>query len=71
MGRTAKNPNAHLLYGVARAYGGWRVAEVAAVSLDRLRVMQRPRLMKTRGAAAAAELGFWGVERRKTMEREE
>ena len=32
-GRTAKNPNADLLYGVARAYGCWRVAEVTAVSL--------------------------------------
>ena len=40
-------------------------------SLDQLRLMQRPRLRKTRGAAAVAELGFWGVERRKAMEREE
>ena len=32
-GRTTKNPDADLLYGVARAYGCWRVAEIAAVSL--------------------------------------
>ena len=34
------------------------------------RSMQRPWLVQTGRAAAAAELGLWGVERRKTMERE-
>ena len=33
------------------------------------RSMQRPWLVQT-GCAAAAELGLWGVERRKMMERE-
>ena len=33
--------------------------------------MQRPWLVQTGCAAAAAELGLLGVERRKTMEREE
>ena len=32
-GKNSKNPNADLFYGVTRAYGCWRVAEVAAVYL--------------------------------------
>ena len=32
-GKNSKNPNADLFYGVTRAYGYWRVAEVAAVYL--------------------------------------
>ena len=35
------------------------------------RSMQRPWLVQTGCAAAPAELGLWGVERRKTTEREE
>ena len=31
--KNSKNPNADLFYGVTRAYGCWRVAEVAAVYL--------------------------------------
>ena len=41
--------------GVSRTYWCRRDAEMAAVCLDQVRVMQRPRLMKTGGAAAAAE----------------
>ena len=32
-GKNSKNPNADLVYGVTRAYGCWRVAEVAAAYL--------------------------------------
>ena len=35
------------------------------------RSMQQPWLVQTGCAAAAAELGIWGVERRKMTEREE
>ena len=52
-GRTAKNPNADLLYGVARAYGCWRVAEVAAVFSGHNRLMQRPESVRTRRPAVA------------------
>ena len=43
---------------------------MAAVCLDQVRVMQRPRLTKTGGAAAAAELEqHGGGERKKTKEK--
>ena len=38
----AWNPNANLLYGVARTYWCRWAAEVAAVSLDRFGLMQQP-----------------------------
>ena len=38
---------------------------------DTIRLMRRPLSEQRRRTAAAAELGFWGVERRNTMEREE
>ena len=67
----ARNPNADLTFEKKKTYGCRFTAESRRRSLDQLRLIQRPRLRKTRGALAAAELGFWGVERRKTMEREE
>ena len=56
---------------MARAYGCWRVAEVAAVFSGHVRLMQRPESVKTRRPAAAAAVELerqHSSERRKTME---
>ena len=65
------NPNADLRYGKAETYSCRSTAEGRLRSLDRLRLMQRPRLRKTRcAAAAAAELERQkGCERKKMLER--
>ena len=54
-----QNPNADLMFEKKRTYSCRFTAESRRRSLDWLRLMQRPRLRKTRGAAtAAAELGL-------------
>ena len=50
------NPSADLRYEKAETYSCRSAAEDRRRSLDRLRLMQRPRLRKTRCSAAAAEL---------------
>ena len=32
-GKNSKNPNVDLLYGVTRAYGCWRVAELSLIHI--------------------------------------
>ena len=49
------NPNADLRWGKVKTYGCRSTTEGRRRSLDRLRLMQRPRLRKTRCSAAAAE----------------
>ena len=64
------NPNADLRYGKARTYERRSTAEGRRRSLDKFRVMQRPKL-RTEVSAAAAELErHRGCERRK-MKKEE
>ena len=53
-----RNPNADLMFEKKRTYSCRFTAESRRLSLDQLRLMQRPRLRKTRGATAAAELGL-------------
>ena len=54
--RNRQTLNADLRYGKEETYSCRSTAEDRRRSLDRLRLMQRPRLRKTRCSAAAAEL---------------
>jgi hypothetical protein len=64
------NPNANLRYGKTETYSCRSTAEGRRRSLDRFRLMQRPRLRKTRCSAAAAELERQkGCESKKMLER--
>jgi hypothetical protein len=64
------NPNADLRYGKSETYSCRSTAEGCRRSLDRFRLMQRPRLRKMRCSAAAAELERQkGCERKKMLER--
>ena len=53
-----QNPNADLMFDKKKNYDCRFTAESRRRFLDQLRLMQRPRLRKTRGTAAAVELGF-------------
>ena len=57
--RTQQGPNADLRKGRRGTHGCGRAAEVRHRSLVRVRLMQRPESVKTRGSTAAAELRGW------------
>ena len=66
------NPNADLRYGKARTYERRSTMEDRRRTLNKLRVMQQPRLRTTVSAAAATELELQrGGERRKKKNEED